>query len=158
MIEFNRDFAAVGNEVWVGGSACCNRARPQFAGAIHLWKPANLIACNDGVACRHLLDRRLGDLVVEWREDQGTAHLSVPLDGIAAYARGTAGPLLVHCLSGSCRSTAIAVACKVARGCEVFDAIGEVARTVYRQRGFFVGWRQDSMAEIIRWADAQPAR
>ncbi len=147
-----RAAADVGDGVWVGGSRACDEARGKYAQVVHVWKPQNRL---EGVACRHVADRRAGGLAVEWSEEQGLGDLGVPLAELAAYCRRP-GPLLVHCVAGSCRSTALATLAKVARGRDPFDAARDVIEGVYRDRGFMPGWRRETMEEIFAWALAPP--
>ncbi len=142
------DLADVGDGIAVGTCGACDRLGATFDRVVHVWKPQNVAA---GLTCRHVLGREPGGLAVEWREDQGIADLRPGIAAVADYAAGP-GRLLVHCLAGSCRSTALALVAKIARGCDPFDAARDVVRGVYRDRGFMVGWRRETIEEVFAWA------
>lgn len=87
---------------------------------------------------------------MRWVEGQSLKVFSVPAGQIAAYARQP-GRLLIYFRAGSCRSTAVGLLAKVARGCDPFDAIADIGWGLYWDRHKYPGWFINIALEIVDW-------
>jgi hypothetical protein len=159
--EKTGDIADCGDGVWVGSYLACDRLAHTFPRSIHLWKPENVHGGeSDGRGgilgvrcCRRVLDGSGPGLAVEWREEQGLGAMVPSFAEVMEYARRP-GDLHVHCAGGVCRSTAIGIAAKIARGCDPDRAVAEVAAALTRDRGPDVKSVPNpaAVAEVMAWA------
>lgn len=136
--------ADCGDDVWVGSGAGCDEGAGRFDGVIHIWRgdPEGW-----GV-CRHVLGGKPGGLVVRWKEEELTGAMAPTFGDVMAYARRP-GTLLVHCAAGVTRSTAVALAAKIARGCPAAKAEADIRAAMTRDRGKPVLWNEGAVAEIL---------
>ena len=116
----------VGERVFVGGASACDRYRLKFPLKIHLRRPG------EPGDCLAILTNMAGygDTLLQCKEDEPFANDNLRI----AQARARQpGDLLIHCEDGLGRAGALAVWCKVVRGCPtVQQAVSEVMAAVWR--------------------------
>ena len=119
--------------------AACDREMTRFDRVVHIWRGDR---AGWGV-CRHVLKEVDGpdSLMLRWLEEGPIESMSPPLADVLEFA-SRPGRLLVHCAAGVTRSTAVAVACKIARECPPEKAEADVRAAMIRDRGGHLAWVQ----------------
>lgn len=144
-------YTNIGDDVWLGDYKSCNAHLQDFPLSIHLWRETNR---HENRLCERVKNNTSNGLAVYWREGEPLDTLSVPFPSIMNYA-SRSGNLLIHCAGGVCRSPTIAVAVKVARGTNRYQAIADV------YRGMWEGYRQTPefyhkiFNDMFKWFDCQ---
>lgn len=129
--------ASVGHGVWVGNHNACDIFRKQFSNeprlspkVIHVWHPTQPGHCSNMVG--HPSMESSDNLVIAYREgDLFTEKQLQSVYDFAFVSSQICPPLLVHCAAGMGRSPTLALVCKVARECNIFQAMGEVAKGMW---------------------------
>ncbi len=128
----------------------CDARGHDFPNVVHVWSDLNR---TEGRVCRCVSGPVPIGFPVRWSEGERLSAMSIPVDVVVAYMRKP-GDLLIHCAGGACRSPVLAVLAMVARGDNVWGAIGHVFRRTWEGRGFTPTLPQESMAGIVKFWEA----
>jgi hypothetical protein len=143
LIAETNHLASVGHDIYVGNYQACDESLDSFPLSIHIQRNRDADR-----RCKRFLTGTGPGLVVSWREEEPLDKLSVSLDEIRAYAKQP-GELIVHCHGGVCRSTQLALVCKIARGCDPYTAIGDIHRGLKADRNTAVLWNLENVKAIL---------
>jgi hypothetical protein len=152
-------YADVGHGVWVGEYTACDEHGHEFPLVIHIWKPENW---SEKRFCKRLhgsTDSRMGrGIAIKWAEGDRLFEIKpYSIEQIAAYAKQK-GNIFVHCAGGVCLSLSLALVCKVARGCDIFDAIRDVYKGIWPSYGCPPNYTAKTIEDIERWAHGLPPK
>lgn len=126
-------FAYVGSNVFVGNYQACDHAIKHCSRIIHIYHNSQPGFCNN-------YDKTKKHLQIEYLE--GTyiePHVIKQVYDFAAEDNVVPPLLYVHCAAGMARSPTFALICKVARGCNVFQAMGDIAKGMWKDYEIKVG-------------------
>lgn len=133
-----------GDGVWVGSAVACVEQNHKFDRSIHIYRD------DTGSVCPNHGDGE-NSLLVHWREHDPVESVDLmrpSLAEVAAFAK-VPGKLLVHCFGGVTRGPSVALAAKIARGCDPAKAGADIRAAFLRDRGHKVWWHEHIVREII---------
>jgi hypothetical protein len=139
--------ASCGDDVWVGSRVACEEQAARFDRVVHVWRDDQ-----PDYACRFAAEPGGCGLSVRWKEYRPAETLDEMrpgLDEVVAFAK-VPGRLLLHCAGGVTRSTVLALAAKIARGCLPARAEADIRAAMLRDRGIPVQWIESVRAEVVR--------
>lgn len=132
-----------GDGVWVGSAKVCDEQHGKFDRIIHVWR-------DDAETCaNHIADA--GNMIVHWKEFNPVEPIDMmrpSLAEVAAFAK-VRGRLLVHCKAGMTRSPTLALAAKIARGCDLAKAEADIRAAFLRDRPYPVGWHEHLVRDLV---------
>lgn len=143
--------AACGRDVFISNVGFCDHGGRDYDLRVHIYRDSQ----TDAERCSAVRGGGTdAGLVVRYSEGQGLGQMSVPIDGIVAYARRP-GRLLVHCQYGMYRAVMLAMVALVARGSTPYEAIAAVLEGQWRDRGVALFAADQPLSDLLRWWTAQ---